>query len=198
MRKGDWLGTRSGKRFYPLDPQPEDVDLKDIALALSRICRFNGHTKKFYSVADHCLNVQQYLSLYGASTKIQLYGLLHDASEAYVCDIPKPLKIHLVGYSEIEKGVQKAIYEAFALPEPYPIEEEFVKHADQYIFAVEAKELMNVTADWKLAKVPLGEVAPSYQKAEKLYLHMVKALLFKFKEEEKEIKRIVEQAEANS
>lgn len=198
MRRGEWLGTRSGKKFYPIDPKPEDVDLKDIALALSRICRFNGHTSQFYSVADHCINVQQYLSLCGASTKIQLYGLLHDAAEAYVCDIPRPLKIYLVGYAEIEKGVQKAIYEAFNLREPYPVEADFVKHADDYLLAVEAKELMHVTNDWKLAKVPLGEVAPSYRAAEKIYIHYAKELLKKYREEENEINRIVEQAEANS
>jgi len=56
MRKGDYLGTFSGKHFWPLDPKPEDINLQDIIHALSNICRFNGHTNRFYSVAEHMLS----------------------------------------------------------------------------------------------------------------------------------------------
>ena len=56
-RRGDWMQTHSGLRFYPLDPRPEDIRIEDIAHALPMICRFNGHCSRFYSVAEHSLNV---------------------------------------------------------------------------------------------------------------------------------------------
>jgi 5'-deoxynucleotidase YfbR-like HD superfamily hydrolase len=184
MRKGGWLAQSSGKRFYPLDPRPEDVDIKDIALGLSRICRFNGQTKKTYTVADHCINVQQYLCLCGASTKTQLDGLLHDAAECYTCDIPKPLKIHLIGYAEIEKAVQSVIYKALNLTEPLPLEKDLIKYADNYLLAVEANQFMIVTDDWDLVEIPPGEVAYKYKKADKYYTHLLTELIKKYRKEE--------------
>lgn len=84
--KSDWIVTYTGKRFRPLDPSPDSIDIVDIAHALSNTCRFTGQTRVFYSVAQHSYLVSLLCDNH------QLYGLLHDASEAYLCDIATPLK----------------------------------------------------------------------------------------------------------
>ena len=86
-RVGNWMQTFSGRQFWPMDPKPEDVCILDIANSLGKICRYNGHCKKFYSVAEHSYYVSKYVEPQNA-----LWGLLHDASEAYMCDLIRPLK----------------------------------------------------------------------------------------------------------
>src|ERR1700683_336889 len=85
--RGAWIVTFSGRRFYVLDPRPSDVRIEDIAHSLSLQCRFNGHVKNFYSVAQHSVLVSERCDPADA-----LYGLLHDASEAYIGDMSAPLK----------------------------------------------------------------------------------------------------------
>lgn len=111
--RGDWIQTYSGIKFYPLDPMPEDILIEDIAHALSNICRFNGHTKQFYSVAQHSYLVSSQIN----DPKIALAGLLHDASEAYICDIPRPLKNteDFERYREIEGQLQSKIWNKFGI-----------------------------------------------------------------------------------
>src|SRR4051812_6540197 len=87
QQKGDWMQTISGKAFFPLDPRPADVDIQDIAHALAFQCRFGGHVKEFYSVAEHSVRV----SLICAHEDAK-WGLLHDATEAYLSDIVRPVK----------------------------------------------------------------------------------------------------------
>lgn len=156
-RKGDWMGTYTGKRFWPLDPQPEDVCIKDIAHALSQICRFNGHTDAFYTLSHHSLNVAHYLKRTGCDELTQLYGLMHDAAEAYVCDIPKPLKKFLIGYKEIEDSVQQAILIHFGLKAPTENLNSSIKLADTYILSLEAKKFMRNTDNWDLPETKIGD-----------------------------------------
>lgn len=111
----DFLLTASGKRFYPADPKPEMICLADIAQGLSQLCRFSGQTSVFYSVAQHCLHVSSILKRQGASIELQLAGLLHDASEAYMADVPRPVKIRLTNYREMEDTVVKVIFEKYKL-----------------------------------------------------------------------------------
>jgi len=148
MRKGAWIGTYTGIHFYPLDPLPEDVCIEDIAHSLSQICRFNGHTKGFYSVALHCLNVAKYLKKWGYDGLVQLCGLLHDAPEAYIGDVTRPFKLCLTdigclkAFDDIEDSVTIAIYKHFELPSPDEKTQEVVKMADDYVLALEAKRFM--------------------------------------------------------
>jgi hypothetical protein len=153
-RKGDWIGTYSGKHFYPLDPKPEDICIADIAHALSQICRFNGHTRIMYTVANHCLNVAHYLKLWGHDEKVQLYGLLHDAAEAYIGDITRPLKNCLADTDirSIEENIMSAVYKHFSLPNPPEHVCAAVKAADNYVLALESRKLMKNTGDWKLVE----------------------------------------------
>lgn len=114
-RKGDWLQVYSGRQFWPLDARPEDVDIIDIAHSLSLQCRYAGHVKSFYSVAEHCLHVSRYVP-----QEFALIGLLHDASEAYLVDIPRPVKRFMPEYKVAEKALEAVIAERFGLQFPWP------------------------------------------------------------------------------
>ncbi len=97
-------------KFYPLDPKIEDINIEDIAHALSLLCRANGHFKHFYSVGLHSLNCAYEAMARGYSKNVILGCLLHDGSEAYLADITRPVKKHLHKYLEIEDVLQGKIF----------------------------------------------------------------------------------------
>lgn len=122
-RKGDWIQTYKGIEFYPLDPRAEEIDIRDIAHALSMQCRYGGHTKKFYSVAEHCVNLHDYAMEQGRYD-ILFSVLMHDAAEAYLVDVPRPIKRNLTEYRGIEMGLEKVIFAKWDAPEhplPFPV-----------------------------------------------------------------------------
>lgn len=138
-RPGDWMETFTGKKFYVLDPRPEDICIKDIAHSLSLQCRYNGHCKRFYSVAEHCVLISE--SEIVVSRELELEGLLHDAAEAYLSDIPRPVKAS--GYRlchEIEKKIEEVIAKKFGLRRPFS---EWVDEVDFRILANERAALMS-------------------------------------------------------
>lgn len=143
-----WLQTYTGKRIFPLDPDPEQIDIRDIAHALANQCRFAGHTKRFYSVAEHSYHVSFML---GTVPALALWGLLHDASEAYLVDLPSPLKRDSgLGrlYADYERVLMRAVCIRFGLPEEMPAS---VHSADRAVLASEANTLMTgVIGDWGL------------------------------------------------
>jgi hypothetical protein len=150
-RKGSWIQTYTGKQFWPLDPRPEEIVLEDIARALSHQCRFSGHTKYFYSVAEHSVNVARLLDKEPEGTR--LWGLLHDASEAYLVDVPRPVKWFLPQYKEAEELLHQAIAERFGLGWPIP---DAVHHADNVMLATEAHHLLGPSpAPWEDLPEPL-------------------------------------------
>lgn len=102
--------TYSKKMFDPLHPKAELVDIADIAHALSMLCRANGHFKTFYSVGQHCINCAKEAAARGYSAKVQLACLLHDASEAYLSDVTRPVKAELPRYKEIEEPLQEMLW----------------------------------------------------------------------------------------
>lgn len=102
----------TGRLLDPLNPSPKDINIIDIAHALARMPRFAGHTKRFYSVAEHCLRCLQFVK---SNEKHGLEVLLHDASEAYLMDIPKPIKHRLPDYIHAEKKLENSIDIAFGL-----------------------------------------------------------------------------------
>ena len=147
-RKGDWIETYRGISFWPLDVQVNEIDLEDIAHSLSQQCRFNGHTKYFFSVAQHSLNVAALIrDVEKAGPKVQLMGLLHDASEAYICDIPRPVKPFLTNYMTIEDEVMNKIWEHFKLA-PTSEELKIVKNYDNVCLAEEGCKLMPNLTHW--------------------------------------------------
>lgn len=140
-RRGNWSQTFSGVAFYPLDPRPEDVDIEDIAHALSHVCRFGGHCRSFYSVAEHSVRVSGAIREGGGTIAEQFEGLMHDAAEAYVGDMVWPLKqeSELAPYKRIERLVEDAIAARFGLPlEQSPI----VKRYDLVLLSTEKRDLM--------------------------------------------------------
>lgn len=143
---GDWMQTFSGGKFYPLNPRAEDIILDDIARALSRICRFAGHTEQFYSVAQHSVYVSAMVPLEHA-----MCALMHDATEAYLVDVPRPLKKALPGYTVIEDNVWRVIAERFGLPEQIP---DCVKEADNRVLMAEKNQLLKPGEEWGFAEKP--------------------------------------------
>jgi uncharacterized protein len=148
-RRGDWMQTATGKQFWPLDPRPEEVDILDIAAHLAKICRYNGACDYHYSVAQHSVYVS-----WQVPPEHALAALLHDAAEAYTCDIHRPVKRHLTGYAEIEAGVWRAIAYRFGVD---PVLPECVHVADDAVLLAEKAQIMRpAPAPWN---VP-GEPAP--------------------------------------
>jgi 5'-deoxynucleotidase YfbR-like HD superfamily hydrolase len=135
-----WIITYTGLKFYHLNPQPEMVRIEDIAHSLSQLCRWTGHTRYFYSVAQHSV-----LGSYICPTEYALEFLLHDASEAYLGDMNRPLKHFTAAgpaYLQIEEPVERAIFKKFGLP--YPMSDVVKKYDVQMLYAEKA-QLMNIT-----------------------------------------------------
>lgn len=144
-RKGDWIQTHLGIRFYPLDPRPEEVEVQDIAHALSLMCRFGGHIREFYSVAQHSVYVSQCVP-----KEYRLWALLHDAAEAYISDLCAPVKrsirdAGIMFYHEAEALIMGAVCRKFGLSEQEPA---CVKLADRRMLATE-KRLFDVELKWQ-------------------------------------------------
>lgn len=151
------LETVSGRKINITNPDPSTIVIEDIAWALSRLPRFSGHSIPYvpYSVAQHCIQVANDLKEYGPG--IQLLGLLHDAAEAYINDLPSPVKhipeIHAV-IKKLEDSLMDAIYKALDIDPPTHDEEAIVKIADKTQQAVEAYNYMySRGADWNLPEV---------------------------------------------
>ena len=119
MRRNDenWILTYTGKKFYPTDPRPAEICIEDIAHALANLCRYAGHSEDFYSVAEHsCLIAEK------APPSYRKWALLHDATEAYVVDMPRPVKRFLKEYRAIEERLLWAVAGHFGLSLPIPDE----------------------------------------------------------------------------
>jgi 5'-deoxynucleotidase YfbR-like HD superfamily hydrolase len=107
--RGRPIATYSGGRLHPLDPLAEEISIEDIAHGLANTCRYGGQCRFYYSVGTHSLYVSRELSAeFGVET--QLYGLFHDAAEAYVTDVPRPVKGELDGYDDIESQLLEAVW----------------------------------------------------------------------------------------
>lgn len=172
--RGGWIQTFTGRAFYPLDPNPADIVIEDIAHALSNMCRYTGHCREFYSVAEHSVRMARQLLDNGWPDDVVLWGLLHDASEAYLVDVPRPIKSSLIGYREMEARVMTAVAERFRLPWPQP---DVVSKADLRMLATEFRDLMSAPPiPWKSIegvepfKFEIEPWSPSYAKDSFLFL----------------------------
>jgi hypothetical protein len=135
-----YLETYTGGGFHPFDPEPEDVRLSDIAGGLAHTCRFGGHCRRFYSVAHHSLHVGSELSDRGP--RLELLGLLHDAGEAYLGDLPRPVKAEFEAFDRVEDRILRAVWSALGVEPPTADEWEAVMADDDRLLACEASELL--------------------------------------------------------
>jgi len=147
-RKGGSIQTFSGIIFYPLDPRVEEILLEDVAHALSHKARFTGHTSKLYTTAEHAWRVSAHLAYLGYDLMTQFVGLHHDDSDAYLPDVPTPLKVlpEFQWFRELEKRIEHLCYERFGciVGDYKP-----VKQADITLLLTEKRDLMpQKNSDW--------------------------------------------------
>lgn len=159
---GDWLLTHTGKKFYPLDPRPESIDLEDIAHALAHLCRWTGHTVYHYSVAQHAVQVA--LAVQQMAPDYALLALHHDDAEAYLGDIARPWKRNLLvdvpagpprPIESVEWDVRQVILQALGIPDQpdaWPI----IAAADNRVLQAESEQLMPGHAEFpRFGRPPL-------------------------------------------
>jgi len=150
VEKKYWVQSFSGRKIDLLDTAIDSIVIEDIAHSLSMLCRFKGHSKQFYSVAQHSVIVS-----YICEPQYSFYGLLHDASEYVLGDMPAPLKRSgkINEYKKIEKILQGKIYNRFGLKDDEPDD---IKRADLLALSTEAYNFMNpLHPDWKNIYNPL-------------------------------------------
>lgn len=158
MHKLDWIQVHGGGKVRPLHLREQDIDISVIAHALSMQCRFGGHCLKFYSVAEHCVRASKIVHESDA-----LWALLHDASEAYLLDIPRPIKYmdEFYEYRQAEKRAMETICNHFKLPIDEP---KGVKHADEVMLATEARDLMQPLhpewSEWLIVEPLIQHITP--------------------------------------
>ena len=135
--------TYSGRYFDYSNPDPESFTIIDLAMALSRICRFGGHCQEFYSVAQHSV-----LASYLVPKEKAFKTLMHDAHEALVGDMPSPMKLLCPDYKMLEKKIERVVLTKFGIdPEP----DDDVKLADMIMLKTEQRDLMLNTDEWSFA-----------------------------------------------
>ena len=175
----NWIQTYTGLRLDLLDPDPATINLDDIAHALALQCRFNGHCREFYSVAEHSVRVARILP-----ERLRAWGLMHDATEAYIGDIVRPLRraAGLECLDEIETDVLAAVAVRFGLPllgdVPFA-DYEAIRHADDILLATEARDLMAPPPeDWGLTVEPLPDTIEPWgqRQAERSFLWLATSL----------------------
>lgn len=168
----DYITTFSGIHFYPTNPRPEDISIIDIAHSLSFQCRGNGHLKYFLSVGQHCIRCAREALARGYDARIALICLLHDASEAYMSDVPRPTKKEIPRYVEWEDQLLELIYKKFLQGQPKPEELQIMKCIDDDVLYYDLLELLNEPTDRPAPEmkipfdyrsfVPFAEVERSY------------------------------------
>lgn len=184
MAKG-CIRTASGIKFNILKPDLASIDIEDIAHHLSQLGRYNGACPKLYTVGEHCVRGARYLKKVNADPKLQLAFLLHDAAEAYIKDMPTPLKVEMPGYQKAESVVADSIMDVFGVldvwkgPKCFALID-FVDHEIMYHW--EIRDFWGGPAEWQdtaakeayeasLAELPSERIKPwSPHKAERQYL----------------------------
>lgn len=157
-----YITTVTGKHFDPMDPAEQEMDIYDIAHALSLICRGNGHIKSFYSVAQHSIACAEEAIARGCTWEVILGCLLHDASEAYLSDVTRPVKKELPQYLKAEEKLQNEIYKHFIGRELTEDERRKVIEIDDLMLSMEFHQLMpeELNGDYKNL---LSDVKCEYQ-----------------------------------
>ena len=179
-----YITTISGIHFDPVEPEEKLIRIEDIAHSLSRICRGNGHVKEFHSVAQHSLECLTEARARGESVRVQLGCLLHDASEAYLSDVTRPVKKMLTEYLEVEDRLQDLIWEKYMGIVPTPEERKHIFAIDDDLMSLEFRQNMaetinedyrNVIADIHCGYRDMNEVEKDFlREAEELITSLSK------------------------
>lgn len=159
-RKGDWIQTFTGRQFWALDPQPADFHILDIAAGL-RNARYSCQSLRVQTVLEHSVLMRREAERRGYSIKTQRGVLLHDASEAYLVDVPRPIKRDLTNYVEIEDGIMRTLAQRFDFDWPL---DPLVKEIDTAIINDEmAQNMAPAPAAWRQpGPSPLGVTLPNW------------------------------------
>lgn len=155
-----YITTYTGKHFDPTQPDIKKIDIRDIAHALSLTCRGNGHVKTFFSVAQHCINCAMEAEARKLPRRVILACLLHDASEAYMSDVPRPLKPSMPEYLRTEEHLLDVIYTKFLGAPLEEAEKRLVKEIDDDMLYYDLKELLNEESEREAPKL---EIVLDYQ-----------------------------------
>lgn len=155
----DYITTFTGKHFYPMNPDPMAICIEDIAHALSLICRGNGHVHEFWSVAEHCICCAKEAEARRLSARVILACLLHDASECYMSDVPRPFKKELGFYQEQEENLLSIIYEKFLGSDLTEKEQEQVRDIDDVMLWYDLEKLLEEEQDDDMSEV---NIKPDY------------------------------------
>ena len=143
--------THTRVMIDPVHPDPALIEIRDIAHALSMLCRANGHFPTFYSVGQHSINCMKEAAARGYSRKVQLACLIHDGSEAYLADITRPVKKELPKYLEIEGPLQNLIWEKY-------LGESLTREEYDQVFAIDDAILYREFLE--LMGLPLSQTPP--------------------------------------
>ncbi len=176
--KVGYITTYTGDHFYPTQPDKERIHIEDIAHALSYICRGNGHVKNFFSVGQHCVNCALEAMARGYSRRVCLACLLHDAGEAYMSDVPRPIKVGMPQYKQWEAVVIRAVYEKYLGSDLSPEEAQLVKQVDDDMLYFDMKVLLGhkMDQDEPEMKSMFSQEYVPFIEVEEQYLHIFKEL----------------------
>lgn len=178
-KNASWMETYTGRKFWPANPRAQDITIFDIAHALSLKCRYNGHSKSFYSVAEHSVILAMYARIRGLPVATQLELLMHDGAEAYLPDVPRPIKHFFPDLIQMEHRLDDMIREFSGLTGMVPLE---VKDFDSRIIRDEWPQVMSKTAnDWMTDTLdPLGVVVNGFLpvEAEMRFLQAWQTLMY--------------------
>lgn len=165
------ITTYTGRSFDPTRPKAEDIHIADIAHALSLICRGNGHVNHFFSVGQHCLHCAGEALARGYSPRVAMACLIHDASEAYMSDVPRPFKAYLGEYRALEEKFMDVVYEKY-LGSPLKAEEKaLMEKIDDDMLWYNLRDLLYqppegeapaMKSEFSQAFVPFEEIEAAY------------------------------------
>lgn len=168
------MTTYTGHKFDPMNMTEDDIRMEDIAHALSLLCRGGGHLRSFYTVGQHSINCAKEAKERAYSKRVQFACLLHDASEAYISDIIRPVKCHLSNYLEIESKIMQVIWKKFGLGDLSDEENRQWKQIDDAMLDYELKHLMegeeDRSADALFSEPDVAE--QPYRKVQEEFLQM--------------------------
>lgn len=170
----NYITTYTGKSFDVMNPDPDLIDIRDVAHSLSLQCRGNGHVETFYSVAQHCINCCREAAARGYSRRLTLACLVHDASEAYMCDIPRPVKNVIKGYRTKEDHLLDVIYTKFLGSTLTEEEKKAVKKIDDDMLYYDLTELLHMKVEGEKPEIKIQiECGPvPFKEVENEYLSL--------------------------